>query len=110
MIFPVLVLVPGAIVLIFGTAYFIRYFRLRTVKPTPGEILVAVLAGLLAAVFAGVMGGIAAIFACSRLLTGEMGEWALVFGPAAALLSAALAFVSVFRWFLTYGDSPSETV
>jgi hypothetical protein len=78
-------------------------------KPTLGETVVALFAGLVAAVLAGVMGGIAAIFACTRLLTGEEGEGALILGPATALVFAALAFVFTLRWVLRYGDSPTQT-
>jgi hypothetical protein len=96
-------------VLIFGIARIIRIFRAQAVKPTLGETVVAFLAGLLAAVVTALVGGIAAIFACAKLLTGEMSEWALVLGPASATLSAALAFVFTVRRFLFDDDASSET-
>jgi len=78
-------------------------------KPTLGETVVALFAGLVAAVLAGVMGGIAAIFGCTRLLTGEEGEGALNPRPCYGSGSAALAFVFTLRWVLRYGDSPTQT-
>jgi hypothetical protein len=97
--------VPSGTVLIFGIVHLIGQFRSPAIRPSFGEAAVALLAGLLAAGVAGVVGGIAAVFGCSRLLTGEMGEWALVLGPAAALFFAALAFVFTARWFLVDDDS-----
>ncbi|HEX4311752.1 MAG TPA: hypothetical protein VHZ25_17100 [Acidobacteriaceae bacterium] len=108
-IFPVLVLVPCGVVLIFGISGIIPIFQAQSVKPTLRETVVAFLAGLLAAVAAGAIGGIAAMIACFTLLKGEMSQWALVLGPATATFCAALALVFTVRWFLVEDDSLSET-
>jgi hypothetical protein len=107
---PLFVTVPVIALLIFTVVHVIQLFRSLARKPTLGETVVALFAGLLAAASASVVGGIAAIFACDRLLTGEMGEWALVLGPAGALIFAALAFLFTVRWFLTDGDCSSDEV
>ena len=74
---PLLLSVPAIALLIFSVVHVVHLFRSRAMKPTLGETVVALFAGLVAAVLAGVMGGIAAIFGCTRLLTGEEGEGAL---------------------------------
>ncbi len=102
--------VPAIALLIFSVVRVANLFRSRAIKPTPGETVVALFAGLVAAVLAGVVGGIAAIFACTSLLTGDDGESVLILGPAAALFFAVLAFVSTVRWILRYGDSPTQTL
>jgi hypothetical protein len=101
--------VPAIALLAFSVVNVVNLFRSRAIKPTPGETAVALIAGLVAAVLAGVVGGIAA-FACTRFLTGEAGEAVLILAPAAALFFALLAFVSTVRWILRYGDSPTQTL
>jgi hypothetical protein len=68
--------VPAIALLISSVVHVVHLFRSRAMKPTLGETVVALFAGLVAAVLAGLMGGIAAIFTCTRLLTGEEGEGA----------------------------------
>jgi hypothetical protein len=105
---PVFLSVPAIAWLIFSVVRVVNLFRSRAMKPTLGETLVALFGGLIAAVLAGVVGGIAAMFVCTRLLTGEEGTWApLILGLAAALFFAVLTFVFTVRWILTYGDSPT---
>ena len=74
-------------------------------RPTIGEIVFASVLSTVAASIAAVVGFVGAAFLCAKLLSGEAGEAALVFDPAAALVLAVVAFSICFRKLITYGES-----
>ena len=86
-----------------------RSFRSRVTKPDLVETVVAIGAGLIAAVLAGAIGFVGAAIACFALLTGEGAEAGLVLGPCAALACAMVAFVLTVRLVLRHGDPPVTT-
>lgn len=71
---------------------------------TIGEIIFAIALSSVAAAIAAVAGFIGAAFLCSKLLSGEAGEAALVLDPAAAVVLAVVAFFICFRKIITYGE------
>jgi ABC-type multidrug transport system permease subunit len=76
-------------------------------KSTLGEILFATVLAGVAAALAAVLGFVGGIFLCGRLLSGEMTEWALIVGPALALLMAVGTFVLLFWKIIRYGAPDS---
>ena len=72
---------------------------------TNGETVVAILLSLCAGLLAAVFGFMTAVVACNLVLSGEMGEWGLIAGPAAGLILGTATFAICFRWFRHYGDS-----
>lgn len=89
-----------------GVGLTIRLFRSRVTKPDLVETMVAIAAGLGAAVAAGVIGFVVAGIACTALLTGEAGEAGLIFAPCVALVFAMMTFVITLRVVLRHGDRP----
>ena len=77
-------------------------------KSTFGENIFAVLMAGVAALFAAILGFGGAIWLCSALLSGEMSQWDLILGPAAALVSAVAVFVIAFHKISTHGDPPDD--
>lgn len=78
-------------------------------KITPGDFVLATIAGLIAAALAAVAGLVGGIFAGNMLLTGEAAAWSgISVGLPLALIFAVLAFAFTFRWIMKYGDPPSN--
>jgi hypothetical protein len=80
-----------------GAILTFRDFRTRvTTKPDPVETVVAIVAGLLAAALAGVIGFVGAPIACAALLTGEAG---LILGRVPLWCLRWLPLCSRFAWY-----------
>jgi hypothetical protein len=75
-------------------------------KSTAGEIIVAMFIAGAGAVFAAAAGFAGGIWLCALVFSGEATESALVVGPAAAIVFAAVVFILIFRKMTTYGESP----
>lgn len=75
-------------------------------KNTPGDFVVAIIAGLIAAALAAVAGFLTGMLASNLILTGEVSDWGgLIIGVPAALVFAVLAFAFTLRWVINYGDT-----
>jgi hypothetical protein len=108
-VLPLIVSLLTAVILVVGVILTIHVFHSRRTKPDLGETVVAIAAGLGAAVLAGMIGFVAAVIACSALLTGEAGEAGLIVGPCAALVFAMAGFVLTVRLVFRHGDPPADS-
>lgn len=78
------------------------------VRATLGETLVAILLATVVALLLAVAGFVGAVAFCQVVFTGEATESGLVLAPLAAIVVGITAFFLVYRWFVRYGNPPSD--